>query len=391
MKAVVHWPWVVHKFLLICLLLFFAGYLILWGHFLLTGSGLTDRWGNPVGGDFSTFWVASSLARAGDPGAAYDFPRLKAAAQAAFGTPGPLYWTYPPTFLLMVLPLSLLPYPVSLAVWLLAGLGAFLVIVYRLAPHPLTICLTLTFPATLLNLITGQNGFLAAALLGGGLLLLDGAPFMGGLLLGLLSFKPHLAVLIPVALVAGRRWRALLAMVIAAVGLAVASTLMLGQEVWGEFLRNLLFHGRALQAGVLPLIRMPTVFSALRLFGIGLSAALFLQGTVMAGATLLVAWTWRQEASTPVRSAVLVLGILLFTPYAFDYDLALLALPLAWLGWKGHTQGWRPLMAIFLILSWLTPLFFQELAATTGLQAVPLILIILLFLAPRGKPPTALG
>jgi len=292
MTAVVRWPWVIHKFLFICLWLFFAGYLILWGHFLLmTGSGLTDCWGNPVGGDFSTFWVASSLARAGDPGAAYDHPRLTAAAQAVFGTPGPIHWTYPPTFLLMVLPLSLLPYPASLAVWLLAGLGAFLVIVHRLAPHPLTICLTLAFPATLLNLITGQNGFLSAALLGAGLLLLDSAPFTGGLLLGLLTFKPHLAVLIPLALMAGKRWRALLGMVTAAVGLVAASTLMLGPQVWVAFLQNLLLHGRALQAGVLPLARMPTVHSALRMAGFGPAAAGILQGMVMLGAISVVAWT----------------------------------------------------------------------------------------------------
>lgn len=385
MKAVVPWPWVIHKFLFICLLLFFTGYLIFWGHFLLAGSGLTDRWGNPVGGDFSTFWVASSLARAGEPGAAYDSPRLTAAAQALFGTQAPLHWTYPPTFLCMVLPVSLLPYPAALAVWLLTGLGAFLFIVYRLAPHPVTICLTLAFPATFLNLITGQNGFLGAVLLGGGLLLLDGAPFTGGLLFGLLTFKPHLAVLIPVALMAGRRWRALLGMVTAAVGLVAASTLILGPQVWVAFLKNLFFHGRALTAGVLPLTRMPTVHSALRLAGVGPLATLILQGVVMLGATLVVAWTWREKASTPVRSAVLVLSILLFTPYAFDYDLALLALPLAWLAWGEHPQGWRPAMAIFLILGWLTPLFFQELAAATGLQVCPLILGALLFLALRVK------
>ena len=102
-----------------------------------------------------------------------------------------------------------------------------------------------------------------------------------------------------------------------------------------------------------------------------------------------MAWTWRQKASTPVRSAVLVLSILLFTPYAFDYDLALLALPLAWLGWEEHTQGWRPAMAIFLILSWLTPLFFQVLAASTGLPVCPLILVALLFLALRVNKPIA--
>jgi len=64
--------------------------------------------------------------------------------------------------------------------------------------------LALAFPGTFQNFIQGQNGFLSAALLGGGLVILERFPLTGGMLLGALSYKPHLAALIPVALLAGR-------------------------------------------------------------------------------------------------------------------------------------------------------------------------------------------
>ena len=71
------------------------------------------------------------------------------------------------------------------------------------------------------------------------MLLLEQAPVTAGVLLGLFSYKPHLVVLIPVALAAGRHWRALLSMGISAAALMAASLLALGTEVWATFFRNL--------------------------------------------------------------------------------------------------------------------------------------------------------
>ena len=41
----------------------------------------------------------------------------------------------------------------------------------------------------------GQNGFLSAALIGGGALLLDKRPVLAGLCFGALVYKPQLAVM----------------------------------------------------------------------------------------------------------------------------------------------------------------------------------------------------
>ena len=48
-------------------------------------------------------------------------------------------------------------------------------VIRRIAPHLLTIALALIFSGTIQNISYGQNGFLSAALLGGGLICLDHA------------------------------------------------------------------------------------------------------------------------------------------------------------------------------------------------------------------------
>lgn len=348
-------------------------------------NGLTDFMGRPLGADFSQYWVASSLAKSGDPGAVYNFQEFLATQEAFFKVKFPLPWLYPPTYLLLVLPLALLPYLPALAVWLLLTLGAYLAVVRRTAPHPLTLWLALAFPGTFQNFFHGQNGFLSAALLGGGLLLLNRSPLTGGFLLGLLSYKPHLWVLIPLALVAGRRWRAVMAAMAAALAMVLASWLVFGRQVWIAYWHNISLPIKLLGEGFMPIDKMVTVFSALLQFGTGLTTALVVQTVMMIAMGGAIYWLWRRETAFAVQASGLVLGILLFTPYLFSYDLTLLAIPLAWLGWEGYTKGWIHSERILLFLGWILP-FITSLLALINLQIAPLILVaIMIFVVKRRK------
>src|SRR5439155_20911409 len=133
---------------------------------------------------------SAQLALGMDPGASYPFP-------------------YPPSFLLVVWPLGQLPgwlacvalVAVSLPLYLWATVGAN----WR-SPALLA---ALAAPTTAIAIVSGQSGFLAGALLAGGLRLAAGHPAAGGVLFGLLSYKPQLGLLIPVALVAAGLWRTL--------------------------------------------------------------------------------------------------------------------------------------------------------------------------------------
>jgi hypothetical protein len=379
--AKLDWPWLFSRFTAISPPLLVTLYLLMWAYWLATGSGWLDRAGNPIGGDYSYYWAASSLALRGEAAAVYDFPRLQAVELAVFGKEASVPFPYPPTFLLLLLPLGVLP---SLAVWLMATGGGYLGIIRRIAPHPRIIWLTLAFPGAFQNLGFGQNGWLSAILLGGGLLLLDRLPLAAGVLFGLLTYKPHLAVLIPVALVAGRRWLALVAMGLTAAGWALASVLILGPETWSGFLKNLPAAVKLLETGNFALIhKMPTVFAAAILAGAGLTAARILQGATMLLTAAIVAWIWRRGAAPALRNAVLVLGALLFIPHSFIYDLAILALPLAWLGWEGYQRGWLPGEKTILLLGFVTPLVAPSVAQATHVQPAPLILGALLFFSCR--------
>jgi hypothetical protein len=102
-----------------------------------------------------------------------------------------------------------------------------------------------------------------------------------------------------------------------------------------------------------------------------------------------VFYVWQGRISFARQASTLVLGTFLFTPYAFSYDLAMLALPLAWLGWEGYNAGWLPGEPALLCLGWLLP-FITSVMALIKCQLTPLILAaLLIFVVKRGKAGAA--
>ncbi len=373
---------VLRKIIIIGSPLVFAAYLIKWIYFVLQKKFSVDS-----GGDFLVYWVASRLAIAGKPLIVFDFTLFKEMLAEFAGKPFPLAWFYPPTFLVMLLPLSLLPYSVSLVIWLSITLFMYVLVVRRIAPDPATIWLTLAFPATLLNIGYGQTGFLSAGLFGGGLLLLDRHPYLAGLVLGFFTYKPHLSILIPIALIAGRQWKALGALILSFGCLVLVSVFAVGGETWLAFLRNGLIATKFLATGFqgygLPWDKMITIFSVTRLTGIVLPLSHIFQGAVMLGAFGITIWVWFRGASLAIRASVLTLCALIFTPYAFAYDLTILILPLAWIGWEGQSKGWLGGEQALLFLGWWTPLFSVLPGKPISLLVIPLMIMALLFIALR--------
>lgn len=358
-----------------------TAYLLVWGFWIFTGSGLLDRTGKPIGADFLVFWSASSMARTGDPASVYDFPKFYTVEQTIADYPNP--WVYPPTYLLMVLPLSLLPYLPSFLVWIVSTCGIYLIVVRRIAPHPITPWLALAYPGTFQNIVHGQNGFLSTALLGGGLLLLENFPLTAGILFGLLSYKPHFAVFVPIALAAGKYWKALAAMLVSSACFILLSGFALGWRTWVAFHNNISLPIMILLQEKSLWIKMPTTFASFLLAGFTHSLAGALHGFVMFGAVIIVAWIWHKEGPLYIRGSALTSGILLFTPYAYYYDLSLLALPLAWLGWEWHRGGWELTGRSILIITWLLPIIAPAIAIASGLQISPLLIAFLLVFTLR--------
>jgi len=384
------------KWLNRCLWAFIILYLAVGGHWILSaylwGHGLYKK-GMPVGIDFADYYAVSTLCIEGTPAPVYDPTKLNATINRLTGADTSRNWwncSYPPSALLMMLPLALLPYSVSLWLWLSITLGIALLILWRISPHPATIKLAFAFPGTFLNFMWGQNSFLSVCFLGGGLLLLDRFPFVGGFLLGLMSYKPQLALLIPVALVGGKRWKALSGAAVAALSVVFLSVLVFGSEIWVTFWKYFFsvppnwLLGRS---GLWPFV--VTTFASARLLGSGSGIAWILQGMVTVAAAGVVFWVWRREAPYPICASVLALGTLLATPYVIFYDTFILSLPIAWIGWDRFNHGWRPGEKFVLPIVWLSPLIVRFLAMATGLQLGPIIFAAFLGLLIMKGPQTS--
>lgn len=359
----------------------FAVSVIAW---VLASQDLVDPNGKPLGYDFVTFWAASHLTLGGEPASAFDLARIFEAERSAVAGVRTIYaWHYPPTFQLVTAPLALLPYIASYLVWTLATLVLCGTVIRGLAPGPHTLPLFLAFSATFLNFAQGQTGFLTAALFGGSLLLLERRPVSAGILIGLLSLKPHVGVLIPLALVAGRRWIAFIAAAATVVAFAATSVLVLGPEVWVAFWQNLPILREILEQGGVPWAKMTSLFAALRLLGLGVWPAYMLQLLLALAVALIVARLWWRGVRMPLAAAALASAALLVTPYVFDYDLVLLAVPIALLARDGREHGWLPGDREILVAAWLAPLLSPVLAEVVGIQLGWLVVSAVLGVAAR--------
>jgi len=375
--------------LLVCLsLAWLAGGLLnsWWWH----PPGFVNEGGADIGRDFVALWTAASLALGGHASAGYDATLIHAAEQTTIGAPVALItWHYPPSFLMLVLPLAMLPYPAAAALWVAATFAGFAKLLQRVAPHPLTSLWALIFPATAQCLISGQNGAFSATLIAGGLLSLERRPMVSGLCWGLLSYKPQVAVAAFAALVFGRHWRALGVALGVAAALAVSSLALLGAEPWFAFLRGLGEARALLEAGRVPWDRMATVFASARLAGLGIAASYGLQIVVALGALGILAQIWWRRAPLALAGSALVLSIPLTTPYAYDYDLVMLLLPLAWLLTDARATGFRRGEAILLTAAWAMPVAGKFIAEATTLQPTWLVLLLLLLATWRRAAPGA--
>ena len=92
-----------------------------------TSDGCNDRFGRPLGTDFSNVYAAGTYVLEGKATAPFDPATQYAREQAIFGTDTPFYgWHYPPFFLGLAALLALLPYGLALLSWQGATLGLYL-------------------------------------------------------------------------------------------------------------------------------------------------------------------------------------------------------------------------------------------------------------------------
>jgi hypothetical protein len=355
---------------------------------------------NPVGADFAQVWVAGVETLNGHPEAPYDFQTHIAAQRATFGARTAVYgWHYPPYFLAPAAALASLPYLPALVLWQVATLALYLGVVAFVARRSvgdvkLWLLAGLAFPAVLVNLGHGQNGFLTAALLAAGMTMLEKRPWLAGAALAALAYKPQFAVVLPIALLAGFYWRSIVSAGATLAGMTLATLALFGPGAWRAFFGSLDFtRDIVIEQGAAGFEKIQSVFAAVRLVGASISVAYAAQGAVTLGVVAALIWLWRSKSDMRVKIAATMIATQLTTPYCLDYDMVVFGPALALLVAHGLERGFAPWEKSLLALAFLTPLLARPFAFAFGLPfGAPATLLLfagIAMTAARGEQPRA--
>ena len=408
-----------------------AGFLYL----VVTAHGGVDLQGRPLGTDFSNVYAAGTYVLDGNARAPFDLPLQYAREQQIFGAATPIYgWHYPPYFLFVAAALALMPYGLALAVWQAVTFGLYLLTIHAiLSPSPrvrgegrdegasplgsdlkhsdtrrgpLTLAshsrlcfhsphagrgdwllLAAAFPAVLINIGHGQNGFLTTALFGLALVKLDRAPLLAGVLFGLLIYKPQYGLTVPLVLAATGRWRCFAAAAATVVLLSIATTFAFRPQVWQAFLDSTRFTRQvALEQGDTGWYKIQSAFAWARMWGASIPVAYALQGALSVAVAVALTRLWRSDAAYPLKAAALCLSAILVTPYSFDYDMMVLAPAIAFCAVDGIARGFGAWEKTALAALWLVPLVARGVAHLTLIPlGVPAMLAVFVLILRRSR------
>jgi Glycosyltransferase family 87 len=327
---------------------------------------------DPYQMDFISYWAAARLGLEGNPAAAYDFAAHRAVELQATMVGG-LPFGYPPGFMLLVAPFALFSYPVGAVAWVVVTFALYAWAVRAWRPDFLWPALAM--PPVLINAITGQAGFLTAALFLGGAALLPKRPFAGGLILGLLVVKPQLGLVLPFVLLAGRQWRAIAGAAASSVGLLLLGLIAFGWRTYEAWIGQASLFASVASEGLAGWHRMASIYAAARFAGLGAGPAWILHGLVALAALAAALWVWHRYADWGARIAALAAATVLASPYMFGYDTLILVAAFAWLVARGrHLVPAAACWAVLLLG------LLQALGWSAGPNLAPLAPIVLLAL-----------
>lgn len=337
-----------------------------------------------VGIDYMILYAAGKTANAGDASQIYDAPSQQAIIRESIGLemPDDMYWFYPPTFLLAVMSLfSMLPFGISYVLWLAITLTLAVLACLVLVPKRKSLALlALSFPAVMYNFRWGQNGFLSTALLGAGIGLMETYPVLAGLLFGLLTYKPWLAVFPLLILLVTRRWKVFGWTVFFTALTGILSLFAYGAETWRAFFHQLFHAGVTLFTSIWESTNaiQPTMQTALRLLGIDGTPLYVILLLLGGGVVFLAVRVFRATNRLALRGSAMVLGIFAVIPYFIQYDLMLLCIPTTLLIYDCLQEGYCKTDFIAIGALWLMPLINLPLVRYTSVQICPFVSIALL-------------
>jgi alpha-1,2-mannosyltransferase len=354
--------------------------------------GLIDRVGRFKGTDYIYFYVSGSFVLEGRPEALYDPAAHLAEGRRRIHPDLQLYAAHPnygPQVALAFAPLAALPFSSSLAVFLAItalfyGLSVWLLwrecdalqrygwlVAILAAASPLFWNLIRYGQASAVTLLLWSVAFVA---------LRRNRPFLAGVAIGCLAFKPQLGILPGVVLLAACQWR-----VVAGALVAVAGQLGVGwlgggssamAQYFGELWRLTLNPGlielypsevHSLRGFFQLLVPSPGVVSACALTGL-------LVGLIVA------VRCWSSSAPLGVRWGQMVLLTILVSPHLVSYDLVLLTIAMLtfadWAVRHPDHEAAAPMIVMLSVL-YFAPFSGMIIARLTGVQVSVIVMAIL--------------
>lgn len=339
--------------------------------------------GDMRGIDFGWMWLSGKLAASGEAAQVFD-PTAFSAAQLAFyfpslGSDNSLVFNrfyYPPTFLFFTYPLGFMPYLIACAAWVAASLVLYEAAVYAIVSRRAALIAAATPFFVMVNIEFPHTGFLTAGLMGLTAVFMERRPWISGIFLGLLTYKPHFGLLFPVALLASRNWRALGSATATTVILCVTAATAFGYDGWASFIDALGDRSGSLGPGARGEVMLYSMFGMLHRAG----ASPWISWSVQSGVSItvaLVVWVlWAKPISYDLRAAALCVGSVIVSPYVLFYDLCILSIAVAFLVKEGLSCGFLPGERIIMLMCWA--------GLILPIRSVPTIIcVILLALAAR--------
>jgi hypothetical protein len=326
--------------------------------------------------DFANLWSAGHLVRQGHVDWLYSSQLFQAWKQSRFGSALRVEdWVYAPTVLLLGVPLSYLPLAPAFLLWDLGTL-ILAVLLLRWARLPwIVIIVGLSGPATWRSLSLGQYGTITGALVIAGLLAVRRAPLRAGIMLGLVTLKPQQGIIVPVAWLASRNWRAIAGAAFTFGALAIAAMLFFGPDSWILFFTNSSVMAKAILDMPPPQNNINigvSVFWMCRTLGSDVQFANYAQVISALAAGVATYFAWRKPAAgNMARVAFTACTSLMITPYGYTCDMVGYSIAVAIIA---HNNRWR--LGIAEVSLWLWPFYCTIITIISGVLFTPLVVVI---------------
>jgi hypothetical protein len=334
-----------------------------------------------LGTDFVNYWSAGRLALWGNVDVVYDIARYRAQLHDWFLPElRPMMFSYPPHALLGLSLVGAFPYFVGLCLWSLAGLAGFIAVAFGRTPQrddAMLLWAILLAPVVWNNIVHGQIGLLLATLFVGALRALPTRPILAGVLIGVLTIKPQLGLLLAPMLLLLQAWRALAAAIVSTLVLIGLSVAAFGVESWQVYFADTSpYHLRFVETmeGFYR-FQMTTPYTLFWFSGLPVKAALALQAVMSVLVALAACAVIRSAADWPLKATVVAFGSVLLVPYVMTYDLAIPFAALVWYLREGKVRV-DPAGLAIIGLAWALPFGLGTLIQTQGIPLLPVVLLV---------------